>query len=334
MKRGTAKNRVPGLGTAISEGKCQIGPFSLAAPPPPVNPASVSRLPDDAIVVSTYAELDRYLRKFAEGALDLLLLLGPPGIGKTEAVKGVLGIEPEGTSRTLYVEGHMQPFGLYQGLWLHRNRPVVLDDLDRLYAKPDCVRLLKPLCNARRLKRISWLSNAVASVPNLPTEFTTESRVILIANEWRTLNANVRALEDRSIILWFAPSPLEIHRQTADWFDDPEVYAFVGAYLPHIRQLSMRYYDKGKRLKTAGFLDWKKSLLQMMLPERTTAVVAGLQLDPRLTSDLQRVAQFVAETGLSRRTYFRLKKQLPQPAPTAPRVLKRPLIPCPARDAP
>lgn len=331
MKRGTGKTLISTPEAGLGNGKCQIGPFSLAAPSPPVNPAIISRPPDDAIVVGTYSELDRYLRKFAEGALDLVLLLGPPGIGKTEAVKGVLGIEPEGTSRALYVEGHMQPFGLYQGLWLHRNRPVVLDDLDRLYAKPDCVRLLKPLCNARRLKRISWLSNAVACVPNLPTEFTTESRVILIANEWRTLNANVRALEDRSIILWFAPSPMEIHRQTADWFDDPEVYAFVGAYLAHIPQLSMRYYDKGKRLKTAGFLDWKKSLLQMMLPERITAVVAGLQLDPRLTSDLQRVAQFVAETGLSRRTYFRLKKRLPQPAPTAPPVLRQASGPRPPR---
>lgn len=334
MRRGTAKILISAPATALGDEKCQNRPSRLAAPAPTAGPSNASRLPDDAIVVGTYSELDRYLRKFAEGALDLVLLLGPPGIGKTEAVRGVLGIEPEGSSRALYVEGHMQPFGLYQGLWLHRNRPVVLDDLDRLYAKPDCVRLLKPLCNARRLKHVSWLSNAVASVPNLPTEFTTESRVILIANEWRTLNANVRALEDRSIILWFAPSPREIHRQTAAWFDDPEVYAFVGAYLPHIPQLSMRYYDKGKRLKTAGFLDWKKSLLQMMLPERTTAVVAGLQLDPRLTSDLQRVTQFVAETGLSRRTYFRLKKRLPQPAPSASPPLMRALVGRVPRDNP
>lgn len=281
------------------------------------------KLPDDAIVVTLYEDLDRYLRKFAQGALDMVLLLGLPGIGKTEAVKHALGIDRTGPSTALYVEGHVQPFGLYQGLWRHRNMPVVLDDLDRLYAKPDCVRLLKPLCNSRRVKRIGWLSNAVNAVSDLPSEFTTESRVILIANEWRTLNANVRALEDRSIILWFAPSPVEIHRQTADWFDDLEVYQFIGSYLTHIPQLSMRYYDKGKRLKSAGFLDWQKSLLQMMLPNRATALVAGLQLDPRLGSDAERVAQFVAETALSRRTYYRLKIRLPKPVAVAPVILKR-----------
>ena len=324
MKRDTGKRFVFGPETAHRKGKCQIRRFSQFAPVAmPTSRAIPTRLPDDAIVVGNYAELDRYLRKFAEGALDLVLLLGPPGVGKTEAVKSVLGIDHEGTSQALYIEGHMQPFGLYQGLWQHRNRPVVLDDLDRLYAKSDCVRLLKPLCNTRRVKRISWLSNAVVSVPDLPTEFTTQSSVMLIANEWQTLNTNVRALEDRSIILWFAPSPLEIHRQSAEWFDDPEVYQFIGTYLPHIAQLSMRYYDKGKRLKTAGFLDWKKSLLQMMLSDRATALVAGLQLDPRLRSDAERVTRFAVETGMSRRTYYRLKGHLPQPISPAPVVLKR-----------
>lgn len=118
-------------------------------------------MPRDAIVVTQYPDLDRYIRKFAEGSLDLVLLLGKPGIGKTEAVKKALGIDDCHPSETLYVEGHAQPFGLYQGLWRHRDSPVVLDDLDRLYANPDCVRILKPLCNMRPVKRISWLSNAV-----------------------------------------------------------------------------------------------------------------------------------------------------------------------------
>jgi hypothetical protein len=310
--------------TAIVEAKYQNGPFPHSAPPPVMpkpSPNSVP-LPDDTIVITAYDELDRYLRKFAEGILDLVLLLGPPGVGKTESVKRCLGMEPGAPSDALYVEGHVQPFGLYQGLWRHRDMPVVLDDLDRLYAHADCVRLLKPLCNSRREKRISWLSSAVAAVPELPTEFTTESNVILIANEWRSLNGNVRALEDRAIILWFNPSPMEIHRRTAEWFDDPEVFQFVGSYLPHISQLSMRYYDKGTRLRKAGFVDWQKSVLQMMLPDRTVALVAGLQLDPRLGSDVDRLAQFSAECGRSRMTYYRCKRRIPEPA-APPRIVLR-----------
>jgi hypothetical protein len=50
--------------------------------------------------------------------------------------------------------------GLYQKLWDFRDRPVVLDDVDRLYADPVCVRLLKPLCGGGKAKRLSWMSNA------------------------------------------------------------------------------------------------------------------------------------------------------------------------------
>ena len=278
-------------------------------------------LPDDAIVVTNYHDLDRYLGKFAEGCLDLVLLLGKSGIGKTEAARQALGLND--TSGTLYVEGHAQPFGLYQELWRHRDSPVVLDDLDRLYANPDCVRILKPLCNTRREKHISWLSNAVTAVSGLPTEFVTTSNVMLIANEWRSLNDNVRALEDRTIILWFNPTIEEIHRRTAEWFDEPEIYNFIGSYLLHIPQLSMRYYEKAKRLRNAGFQDWKKSLLQMILNDRTVAVVAGLQLDPLLPTDIQRIRQFTAETGLSRATYYRVKANLLIPAPPPKNILRR-----------
>ena len=146
---------------------------------------------------------------------------------------------------------------------------------------------------------------------------------MLIANEWRSLNGNVRALEDRMIILSFNPTIKEIHRKTAEWFDEPEIYHFIGSYLPHIPQLSMRYYEKAKRLRNAGFLDWKKSLLQMMLSDRTIAVVAGLQLNPLLSNETQRIKQFTAETGLSRATYFRIKNKLLLPTSPPRNILRR-----------
>lgn len=125
--------------------------------------------PADAIPVYTYAEMMRYLRKFAAGDLALVLLLGRPGIGKTEMARSALNIGSETDCiGPLYVEGHAQPFGLYHYLWLHRDQPIVLDDLDRLYAKSDCVRLLKALCNNRRTKRLSWLSHVIHNLEGVP----------------------------------------------------------------------------------------------------------------------------------------------------------------------
>jgi hypothetical protein len=263
--------------------------------------------------VTTYALFGQYLRKFAEGELGLLLVLGRPGTGKTFHARAAVEGAPAATSESaeaLYVEGHVQPFGLYQKLWEFRDRPVVLDDVDRLYADAGCVRLLKPLCGAAKTKRLSWLSNATRDRAALPDAFTTTSNVALVANDWRTCNANVRALEDRAIIIAFDPPNEEVHRKAGEWFTDGEVYEFVARWLAWIPTLSLRFYEKGGRLRGAGFSDWRESLLQMMLPDVHMAAVAALQCDASLRTEDQRVACFVARTGRSRATYFRLKRKL------------------------
>ena len=77
-------------------------------------------VPRDVIPVTTYEQLDRYLGKFSSDELGLVLLLGRPGTGKSESVKRAVSV-PDGTAddarrpggSPLYIEGHMQPFGLY-----------------------------------------------------------------------------------------------------------------------------------------------------------------------------------------------------------------------------
>jgi hypothetical protein len=274
-------------------------------------------LPREIISLTTYAQLDLYLEKFAAGEFGLLLLLGRHGTGKSESVRHALGRPPSDESsdgpmgpEVLYVEGHVQPYGLYRDLWEHRDQPVVLDDLDKLHADGNCVRLLKPLCNTERVKRITWLSNLTLNDNEVPPSFVTTSNVILIANEWRTVNPSVRALEDRAIILHFDPPKAEVHRRVAAWFDDADVYTFIEQILPWITELSMRHYCKGSQLRRARMPDWRSSLLQMALPDPRLASVVALQHDPALKSEQERVEHFVAATGCSRATYFRMKARL------------------------
>jgi hypothetical protein len=249
-------------------------------------------LPREVIVLTTYAQLHLYLEKFSAGELGLVLLLGRHGTGKSEGVRRALQLSsskersdrPEG-KQVLYVDGHMQPFGLYRNLWEHRNQSVVLDDLDRLYSDADCVRLLKPLCNTEPAKRLTWLSNLTLNANDVPSSFTTTSCVILIANEWRTINANVKALEDRAIILHFDPSNAEVHRRVGEWFQDPEVYEFIAGIMPSFSPISMRHYCKGSQLRRAGLPDWRSSVLQMILSDPRLACVASLQHEPTMLSE-------------------------------------------------
>ena len=271
-------------------------------------------IPREVIRLQTYAQLALYISKFARGELGLVLLLGRHGTGKSECVRQCLSLveSPVSVSENgpLYVEGHMQPFGLYRQLWDYRNRPVVLDDLDRLYADSDCVRLLKPLCNTIREKRLHWLTRLTLNDEELPSSFVTSSNVILIANEWKSLNPNVRALEDRAIVLHFCPNNEEVHRQVGRWFDDAEIYGFMGSLLQIVPEISMRHYCKGSQLRRAGFEDWRTSLIQMMISEPSVAGAVIVQHDPTLRSEEDRVIRFQSLTRASRATYFRIKARL------------------------
>lgn len=273
-------------------------------------------LPGDAIPVSAYADLDRYLSAFAGGALQLLMLLGRHGTGKTQRVKTAVGLSERagnghaGHQRVLYLGGHVSAFGLYQQLWNYRNCPVVIDDLDKLYAQPDCVRILKQLCDIAPIKHVTWCSQSTSRSEELPVEFDTTSTVILIANEWRSLNADIHALEDRALVLHFDPPNNELHEAVRGWFPDQEVYRFIGSLLPYVPRVSIRHYLKGRTLRHAGMSDWKSTIVRMLLPDTALACVVRLQLDQSFKREKDRVAQFISETGKSRPTYFRLKQQV------------------------
>ena len=97
--------------------------------------------------------------------------------------------------------------------------------MDGLYADRSGVRLLKCLCQTEEEKSVAWHSDARSLEKyGIPREFTTASRVVIISNDWKTLNRNVDALQDRGHVLLFQPSAAEVHRKAGEWFDDAEIY--------------------------------------------------------------------------------------------------------------
>jgi hypothetical protein len=256
------------------------------------------------IRVTTYAELEKIVRAFARGDLHLLILLGSHGLGKSRMVRQAL------RGPACWLQGNTSVFGLYCQLWNHRHRPVILDDLDGLYACRDGVRLLKCLTQSEPSKRVSWHTDApTLRRDDIPQEFSTTSRVALITNEWQTLNREVAALQDRGHLVIFQPSALEVHRRTAEWFWDQEIFDFLGERLQVIQEASLRHYLAAWELKQAG-LDWRRLVLSRCLSGRAL-LVAQLQADPQYGSEAQRVQAFMASGGGSRSTYFNLSRKLP-----------------------
>lgn len=285
------------------------------------------KIPEHAITVRTYRELDEFVTAFAHGHLNLLIVVGPPGVQKSQVLRRAVG------ASACWVEGHATPFGIFRLLWEHRDQPVVIDDVDGLYGSRDGVRLLKCLCQTEPRKTVSWQSTVLTlAQEGIPREFTTTSRVAVVANVWRSLDQNVVAVEDRGICLYFDPSPLEVHVRTATWFWDQEIFDFIAAHLHYCTALSMRLYHQAWELKTAG-MDWRGYILSRYL-SATARLVAELLADPSFTGLEERAQAFTARGGGCRSTYFNYAKKLKDAAkPPAIILRQRPPRTEPSDDA-
>jgi hypothetical protein len=181
---------------------------------------SRSKAPHKVLRLTTYERLDEYLRAFAQGHFHLMIPVGAGGLAKSRSVRAVLS-----DGEACWIECNATPFGMYAKLYRHRDEFVVIDDVDALYADRSGVRLLKCLCQTEEEKAVAWHSDARSlERQGIPREFVTKSRVVIISNDWQTLNKNVAALQDRGHALLFRPTAAEVHEKAGTWFDDQEIY--------------------------------------------------------------------------------------------------------------
>jgi len=261
-----------------------------------------SSRPDNSIIVTTYEEFEAIVEAFSAGHINLLLIIGSHGLGKSRTIRDTLG-EDCG-----WIQGNASAFGIYLKLWEFRDRQIVINDVDRLHSERN-IRLLKAVCDTEPTKTLAWPTTARELVRRgIPDEFSTTSRVAIISNDWRTLNQNVAAVEDRGIKVVFAPTAAEVHRKTGEWFTDKEVYDWVGDRLHLVATPSMRTYVTASQLKHSG-LDWKKMV--PLAPENTRKrIVAELLADPTFETQEARAKEFTTRGGGCRATFFNHARKL------------------------
>jgi hypothetical protein len=180
------------------------------------------------------------------------------------------------------------------------------------------MRLLKSMAQTEKIKTLGWHTAAgVLHREGVPRQFTTTSRVALVGNDWKTLNADVAALEDRGHVLVFEPTALEVHCHAAGWFWDTQIFDFVADHLHLIAQHSLRTYHHAWELKQAD-LDWRQAVLSRFLAGPALAV-ARLKANPSFASEAARVRAFVQSGAGCRATYYHHARKL-QPLPGAPKI--------------
>jgi len=266
--------------------------------------------PTHAIVATTYEELWQFVDAFAKEKLNLLILVGPAGTAKSQSVQAAIG------DKACWIEGNATAFGIFTKLWKHRDKLVVIDDVDSLYADRAAVRLLKCLCQTNPVKTVQWNTAAVGKdAEGVPKEFQTSSRVCIIANDWKTLDANTAAVQDRGHLVFFEPTAVEVHRQVAEWFDDEAIFDWFGEHLHLIPNPSMRNYVRAAELKNAG-IDWVQVLLSDAVPKKAL-LISKLRADSRFKEERDRVKAFSEAGGGGKTTYYKWKARLQNPDDSA-----------------
>jgi hypothetical protein len=253
--------------------------------------------------VTTYAELAQYLKAFAAGHVNLLVLIGSWGIGKSRLLHQLVN------GHACWMEGNVTAFGMYAQLFENKDKPIVIDDVDGLYSDRQCVSLLKSLCQSEVEKTVRWSADPkFLERRGLPREFVTKSDVAIVANDWKSLSRNVSALEDRGEVIEFVPSAAEVHLQAGHWFKDEEIYDWFGCNLHRILHPSFRLYLKAQKRKLAG-IEWK-TILGETNAEMRLRLVKEILADPSYGSHEERIIAFAKAGGGGRGSYFRYRAKL------------------------
>jgi hypothetical protein len=236
-------------------------------------------------LVTAYAELREWVRGFAKGALDVLIVEGSPGVGKSTIVKQVM------VGKARIIEGRTSASRLYVELHRNADKPFVIDDVDDLYTDRAAVNLLKCLCRTDELKWAMWNTNAPwLEELAIPREFDTKTKVAILTNRWETLNNHSGAVEDRGVLIRFRPSAEELHRYVATAAFDPnvfdqEVYEYIGDHLAVIAEPSIRHHRHAIKLKQGG-LDWQGTLLESFGLAKKRALIWGRAARPPMAEGL------------------------------------------------
>jgi hypothetical protein len=261
-------------------------------------------IPPEAEIIRTFEEYRKLIVAFFAGYYNLLIVVGRPGLSKSFMFE-----ERMAPSRAILLRGYSTPFKVYQMLWEHRHKSVVLDDAEPLWKNKLGRVMLRCLAEHKAKKLVQWESaNRQLQNLGIPSSFYTMSKCAFICNKFVFGEAEeYGAIIDRGHLVYFDPLSIEIHIETGKWFWDQEIYDYIGERLDLIKDLSARTYTKAYERKKAGS-DWKKWIDTVCCHDATMRLVKDLE--SKNCKKMEKVKRFMEETGMSRSTYYLYREQL------------------------
>jgi hypothetical protein len=264
-------------------------------------------VPSEATIIRTYTDLDAEVAAFFHEHYELLILIGKPGLGKTQAMLKYLAETP-GIGHL--ITGKATPLACYKECYDFIHRLLIFNDVEVLWNSDNGKTLMRALTEHQHEKTLQWLSSS-KQLDHYPTSFKTTSRAAFVMNRFVSSgDPFYAAIMDRGQLLYFDPTPAEIHRYVAEWFHDQEVFDFIAQHLHHVVGLSARAYNLTAQKKAAR-RDWKRFFKDRYL--NTTSklwLVQKLVNDPKFKTTEDRVNEFIALEGGCKKTYYNYKAEL------------------------
>ena len=165
-----------------------------------------------ARIAERFEILHDMTRACTEGNIRAMIVTGPPGVGKSFGVEGVLDkaaifdkIQNKRV-RSEVVKGAATPIGLYQKLYefSDKDNVLVFDDCDMLFYDDLSLNLLKAALDTSKRRKICWNSESSAlNREGIPNTFDFKGSIIFITNlkfeniKSKKLQDHLMALESR-----------------------------------------------------------------------------------------------------------------------------------------
>jgi hypothetical protein len=293
---------------------------------------STRNRPETATVLRTFAALREVLKAFARGSFSLLVIMGRPGLTKSRHVRKA--IEGSGAG---YVKGYHTKLDYYGLLYQHQDKPIVLDDANRLLENKDTREMTRDMTETDTYKKLEYGStSSILEKNDLPKFFYTKSPVCFVTNYWDSSDPVFQALESRAEFFVVEVTWEELHRDAAGWFWDQAIFDHVQDRLHLLREPDARLYVKAWERKKSGLqlTPWTK-LIDDYCDDRHGLIIRQLLAEDH-PSDNVRFAAYLKEVEklgttvsvrpLARSNFYARCKKIRLYAPTSrlPRIpLKR-----------
>lgn len=247
--------------------------------------------------ITTYDRFDRHIAAWAAGEIEALLVAGPPGNGKSYAYEHALRETPYHLFRA-----RRTPIKVYNELHDNPDWPIVFDDISALLRDDNFLDLLKSLCETTKTKTIRW-GTTTPKLEGRAASFRCTSRVLIVMNEMPTNRAEARAVLDRCDAVHFVPKKNAVIARMRCAFPNDTALIDLLEELPVLP--SLRTLIKARQWQHSKHLDVVEELVsECGLPDAVNTLIQIMTLHP----EREWCQQYVAETGLTERTYRRHKQ--------------------------